>query len=447
MNNGFLKKIENYIEEKSLIESGDNVVIGVSGGADSVALLLVLDSLKQKLGLKLFVVHVNHGLRKEAFEEADYVKSLCDERNIPFYLYEKDVKEISKQLGIGTEEAGRKVRYEAFSEVLEKVGAGKIAVAHNSNDKAETMLFNLVRGTGLTGLISIPCERGAVIRPLLCVERKEIEEFLNKEHIRFYTDASNLTDDYTRNRIRNNILPLLTKEVNKEAVAHMCKTAGQLGELGDYLKNVVDKAFTECVLKCETGLVEFDKKLLLGQDTYIQKLLVKRAIDELVPGNRDITQTHIESVTGLLNKEGTKSVNLPYDIEAVSSYDTLSLSTKEISFEGSYIMETEILQNKEGFDYGKFQYTKCFDYDKIDKSLVLRKREQKDVICVNANGGTKKLKDFMIDEKIPQRQRDFVPIVACGSDVLWVVGYRMSEAYKVSKETKRIIRITVLKED
>lgn len=447
MKHGFIKKIENFIEEKKLISYGENLVVGVSGGADSVALLLVLDSLKQKLGLKLFVVHVNHGLRKEAVEEASYVKSLCEERQIPFFLYEKDVSSISKELGIGTEEAGRKVRYEAFKEVLSNAGGGKIAVAHNSNDRAETMLFNLVRGTGLTGLISIPYKRGGIIRPLLCVERKEIEAFLNDEGVKFYTDASNLTNDYTRNRIRNNIIPRLCDEVNPEAVAHMAGTAGQLGELGEFLGKFVDKSYSYVVLKSEKGLVEFNKKAFLLQDAYIQKLLVKRAIDELVPGNRDITQTHIESVTGLLTKEGTKSVNLPYDIEAVSAYESLTLSTKRDSCEGRFYMETEVFDNYEGFDYGKFQYTKCFDYDKIDRPLVLRKREQGDTICVNASGGTKKLKDYMIDEKIPQRERDFVPVVACGSDILWVVGYRMSEAYKVSKETKRVIRITVLKED
>lgn len=447
MKHGFVKKIENFIEEKALISYGENVVIGVSGGADSVALFLTLDSLKEKLGLKLFVVHVNHGLRKEAFEEAEYVKSLCEEREIPFFLYEKDVASVSAELGIGTEEAGRKVRYEAFREVLSNVGGGKIAVAHNSNDRAETMLFNLVRGTGLTGLISIPCERGEIIRPLLCVERKEIEGFLNDIKVKFYTDSSNLTDDYTRNRIRNNIIPRLCDEVNSEAVAHMANTAGQLAQLGEFLEKFVDKAYSETVFKSERCLVEFDKKAFLSEDPYIQKLLVKKAIDELVPGNRDITSTHIESVIGLLSKEGTKSVNLPYEIEAVSTYESLSLSTQKVSYEGHFLMETEVLDNYDGFDYGKFQYTKCFDYDKIEGYLELRKREQGDYICVNASGGTKKLKDYMIDEKIPQRERDFVPVVACGSDVLWVVGYRMSEAYKISKETKRVIRITVLKED
>ncbi len=447
MKHGFVKKIENFIEEKALISYGENVVIGVSGGADSVALFLTLDSLKEKLGLKLFVVHVNHGLRKEAFEEAEYVKSLCEEREIPFFLYEKDVASVSAELGIGTEEAGRKVRYEAFREVLSNVGGGKIAVAHNSNDRAETMLFNLVRGTGLTGLISIPCERGEIIRPLLCVERREIEGFLKDIEVKFYTDSSNLTDDYTRNRIRNNIIPRLCDEVNSEAVAHMANTAGQLAQLGEFLEKFVDKAYSETVLKSERCLVEFDKKAFLSEDPYIQKLLVKNAIDELVPGNRDITSTHIESVIGLLSKEGTKSVNLPYEIEAVSTYESLSLSTQKVSYEGIFLMETEVLDNYDGFDYGKFQYTKCFDYDKIKGYLELRKREQGDYICVNASGGTKKLKDYMIDEKIPQRERDFVPVVACGSDVLWVVGYRMSEAYKISKETKRVIRITVLKED
>ena len=459
----FLTKAEKYIEENSLIARGDGIVMGVSGGADSVALLLLMDFLKEKYALSLYVVHVHHGLRAEADSEASYVRSLCEERGIPFYLKKVDVKALSGELKIGTEDAGRKARYEAFDAILKEVSADKIAVAHNCNDRAETMLFNLARGTGIKGLISIPKKRDNIIRPLLFATRQEIEEFLSRAGVSFCTDASNLTDDYARNRIRNNILPALEDSINGGATLHMFETAEQLSRLYDFAAKCCDKAFKEIVVSESDTEVSFDKSRFLTMDEYLQSMLIKQAIDRLVPGNRDITHTHLNDVLGLISKEGTKTVNLPYGIKAVSSYNTLSLATESIRRESfpptqiipdgshikasGYLITAEIFDNYEGFDYGRNEYTKCFDYDIIKDVLWFRTRETGDYISVNATGGTKKLKDYMIDSKIPVDMRDSVPVVASGNDVLWVVGFRMSEACKVRKETKRILKITVLKED
>ena len=459
----FLTKAEKFIADKKLITNGDGIVMGVSGGADSVALLLLMDYLKDKYALSLYVVHVHHGLRAEADSEALYVKKLCTERNIPFYLKKVDVKALSRDCKIGTEDAGRKARYEAFNEVLNEIKADKIAVAHNCNDRAETMLFNLARGTGLKGLASIPAKRDSIIRPLLFATRAEIEEFLARVGVEYCTDASNFTDDYTRNRIRNNILPALEESVNGGATLHMFETAEQLSKLFEFVGKSCDEAFGKALVSEDASCVTFNKAVFLTMDEYLQSMLIKQAIDRLVPGNRDITHTHLNDVCALLEKEGTKTVNLPYGLTAVSSYNTLSL-TKEGSEKkaflpvqivpgassvttSGYIVTAELLDCYEGFDYGKNEYTKCFDYGKIKDVLWLRTRAKGDIISVNAEGGTKKLKDFMIDVKIPADIRDNVPIVACGNDVLWVVGYRMSEACKVTKETKRVIKITVLKED
>ena len=459
----FLTQADKFIEDKNLITRGDGIVMGVSGGADSVALLLLLDSLKLKYNLSLYVVHVHHGLRAEADAEAEYVQSLCEERNIPFFLKKADIKALSKELKIGTEDAGRKVRYETFDEVLRQVGAHKIAVAHNCNDRAETMLFNLARGTGIKGLVSIPEKRDNIIRPLLFATRAQIEEFLGRAGIKYCTDASNLTDDYARNRIRNNIIPALEEGINSGAVLHMFETAEQLSGLYAFAGKCCDEAFTETVVSESATQISFDKEKLLTMDEYLQSMLIKRAIDRLVPGNRDITHTHLQDVQGLLSKEGTRTVNLPYGITAVSSYTVLSLTTEDrvadafptvrivtdnvpVKVSG-YTVAAEVFDAYEGLDYGKNECTKYFDYDKIKDVLLFRKRETGDLISVTSSGGSKKLKDFMIDVKIPADIRDSVPILASGNDVLWVVGYRMSESYKITDETKRILKVTVLKED
>lgn len=463
MKNVFLSKVEKYCEEKKLFSKGDNVVIGVSGGADSVALFLFLNYLKEKLSLKLYVVHVNHCLRKEAEEEALFVKALCDKEKVPFYLFKKDIIEISKEQSLGTEEAGRKVRYEAFYEVLSKVGGGKICVAHNQNDRAETFLFNLSRGTGAKGLSSIMEKRGEIVRPLLCVQRSEIEDFLKSEGVSFCVDSSNLSNDYTRNRIRNEILPMLVSNVNEAAVLHINEAAESIGELNNFIEGICEKEFEKIVIEQSPSLLVYNKGLFNEEDTYIKKLLVKKAIEALVSTNKDITRLHIESVISISSKDGNKSVNLPYLIKVTSSYDTLSfeldpkLSEKPepvpIKFEDStitflgYTFSLKAVDCKTPYPYGKNQYTKCFSYDKIDESLVFRTRENGDYIVINAEGDRKKLKDYMIDEKIPLNLRDNIPLLAMGSEVIWVVGYRMSESVKVCKETKQVLEVSALKED
>ncbi len=447
MNNRFVLKIKDYIEEKSLLSKGDRIVLGVSGGADSVALFLTLYELKEFYEFELFVVHVNHGLREEAYAEAEYVKKICEDRNIQFFLFNIDVTDISKENAIGIEEAGRKARYEAFYEVLKKTGSNKIAVAHNSNDRAETLLFNLARGTGIKGLASIPEQRGEIVRPLLCVKRDEIESFLKETDIRYCTDSSNLENDYTRNRIRNIILPSLVKEVNENSVAHIAETAAQLTELFAYADQTVKKIFEEIVLENTSDRIVFSKDAMNGREAFIQKQLIKEAIDRLVPGNRDITHRHINSVVELLSKSGTKKINLPYSLVAEVSYETISLCKEGIEEKFRYQMKTSIEDYYKGYDYGNDTYSKCFDYGKLTKEPVLRTRQAGDYIIINDAGGKKKLKDYMIDNKIPVPTRDYVPIVAVGSEVLWVVGYRMSEAYKLSDNTESVIRITVYRED
>lgn len=485
MENRFLTKVKNYICDKELLTKGDNVVVGVSGGADSVALLLSLIALKQEFELKLFVVHINHGIRKEADAEADYVKTLAENAGLPFYLYRFDVLEYAKLHSLGTEEAGRMLRYQAFDEVLGNIGSGKIAVAHNSNDRAETMLFNLVRGTGIKGLASIPSKRDNVIRPLLCVERSEIEAYLEDSGVSFCTDASNFTDDYTRNRIRNNILPVISREVNSGAVAHMANTAEQLEKLNGFVENYSKRVFESLLTEKSADRIVFNKEAFLREDEFIKTTLVKMAIDSLVPGNRDITTRHLESVPELALLEGTRFCDLPYGIKVVSSYETLTFSfdnkDKGISeiheiipgesfrFFEEYSVSAELICSEEGFelrdgsgaegrelsecsasegfDYLGDECTKCFDYDKLGENPVIRKRMSGDVIANTRSGGTKKLKDYMIDEKIPANIRDGIPVIAVGNRVCWVVGHRMSEAFKVDTNTKRILRIKVFKED
>ena len=226
----FEQKIKNYIKQNNMVTRGDKVLAGISGGADSTCLLYVLSHLKEQMGFELCVVHVNHGIRQEAQEDAVYVEKICKQLMIPFFLRTEDVPLIACREGLTEEEAGRSVRYAVFEELADKVCATKIAVAHNRNDLAETMLLNLFRGTGVHGAGAIRPVRGRIIRPLLDTERTEIEEYLRKKGISYQTDKTNLEDDHTRNRIRHHILPYAQQEINNRAVQHLARAAQEISE-------------------------------------------------------------------------------------------------------------------------------------------------------------------------------------------------------------------------
>lgn len=458
----FEAKALKFIEANNMFCAGDTVILGVSGGADSTALLVLLNNLSERLNISLKVVHVNHGLRDEAYSEAKYVEKLCNERKIEFVLYEYDVHTMAKERGLGHEEMGRILRYEAFNEALGD-RKGKIAVAHNMNDLCETMLFNLFRGTGIKGLSSIQPVRGNVVRPLLQFRRKEIEEYLESQDIAYCIDKSNLEDEYTRNRIRNNIIPAIEKNVADKAVIHMAETASQLSEIEVYLESQISKSFEACLIRKDKDSIVYKKEEFDGLDNLIKKGLTKRAIDELVPKNKDITHVHLESLISLEGGAGYKEIKLPYGLIAFVSYNETGIrfgkTEKETGFDyelpitgkitvpGIGTVKSNKFVKPEGYIPSQNQYTKSLDYDKINEIVRIRSRLEGDYLTVNKSLQTKKLKDYLINEKVPSANRDKVPIIACGSDVIWVVGYRISEKYKVTDDTKTVLEITFVKEE
>lgn len=452
----FELKIEKFINKHSML-SAERVILGVSGGADSTALLLVMLALREKYNLSITVVHVNHGLRPEAASEAETVKKLCIDNNVKFVLKEYDVESLAKANKKSCEEMGRELRYEAFRE--EAGDDGLIFVAHNKNDLSETMLFNLFRGTGITGLASIAPVRGNIRRPLLNVSRTEIEKYLSDINTSYCTDKSNFTDDYTRNRIRNNIIPVIERDVSDHAVDHMANTATQLRELNEYVLSQGNIAMNRCINEKTSEMITFNRKRFDSEDIYIRRLMIKLTIDCLVPNNKDITSSHIESVLALPVNLGYKEVNLPYGLIGFVAYDEIGLKKKPESGHkiGEYIVngETDIIID----GIGKFEtsyvpndmftstqeiYTKFINCDKITHQLLIRTRREGDYIVVNSRGGRKKLKDYFIDAKIPLDERDKILLLADGDRILWVTGYRISEDSKVYDDTGKILKITYI---
>ncbi len=465
------QKVKTFIDKHLMIAPGDRVVVGVSGGADSVCLLFVLLAWMEEIPFSLHVVHVNHGIRPEAGDDAAYVEELCISHGIPFTLVEKDVRRLAKEQKRSEEEMGRLVRYEAFEEVLKQTGAQRIAVAHNSNDLAETMLFHLFRGSGLSGLCGIRPVRDHIIRPILCLERMEIEAYLEEKDIRYCEDATNAGDDYTRNRIRHHILPYAEKEIVQGCVGHMAQTAGMLLETEELLERMTMKAWEETVQKVELPMVAFymDCAAYHKLDPVIGRRLLYRVLGCLSPGGRDISYVHVQDVEELFAREGNRGVCLPYGIRARRQYDQVWLARQEqplrqeqdtstftlkpeellgngvrIPAVGIGILDFQVFSSKNFKDIPQNRYTKWFDYDKIEGLLTVRTRQTGDFLTIRAVNGEqihKSVKDYMVTEKIPRQDRDRIPLIAQDHHVLWLVGYRISEYYKISKNTKRILQV------
>lgn len=485
MNHSIFEKVKEYIGKYHMIAPGDTVAAGVSGGADSVCLLLMLYALAEEMDFSLIAVHVNHGIRPEAAADAAYVEKLCRERGIPFELAKKNVKEYARREHLSDEEAGREVRYHVFEEVLQKYGGGvcgmdadgcgKIAVAHNANDRAETMLFHLFRGTGLTGAGGIRPIRGNIIRPLLCLGREEIEEFLREKETLFCIDRTNLEDTYTRNRIRNHILPFAEKEICHGAVMHMCQTADFLLEADEYIRRQAEKVCKNCVVGADEEKIVLDIKKLRKEELLIRKQVLLRCMEMLAAGRKDITSVHVEELEKLLGKQGSKQLSMPYGLKARKEYERLMLYRedgrshadgqvflKEIAVKlpetlgdmakldipGLGIVEFTVFSKEKAYEiFDKFEiisgktYTKWLDYDKITKSLMFRTRKTGDYLTINKSLSKKKLKKYMIEEKIPKAERENLYVLADGSHIIWVPGCRISEYYKITEETRYILKV------
>ena len=459
------QKVKVYVERFHMIEPKDTIVLGISGGADSVCLLKILARWKEAWGISLRAVHVHHQLRgEEADADERFVRELCENEGIPCRVFHEDVQGMAQREKIGLEEAGRIARYRCFATVCEDVGGGKIALAHHQDDLAETMLHHLVRGTGMAGLCSLKPVSGNRIRPLLCLEKEEILVYLEAAGQPWRTDSSNLEDDYTRNRIRHHVLEELKTEVNPRAVRHMAQLSEELEETRAVLAQVAAEKRRQYVRKSEKGML-FAEELKKEPDL-IGRQIVHDLLKEISGKQKDFTRIHIEAVQELWNRKVGARRDLPYGMQAIRTYDGIYLERKaekcetrdseknagiqiNVHSEGTESFqsgELTLTVSRTARDFGEIpekKYTKWFDYDRIKQTLVIRHRQPGDRICLFDGGGSKKLKDYLIDRKIPAQKRDQLWLLADGSDILWIIGDRISAAYKVTAESQRILQAEI----
>lgn len=449
------EKIRAYVREHGMLEEQDTVIAGISGGADSVCLLCVLLMLKREYGLRLFAVHVNHGLRgEEADADEAFVEELCRRENVPLDVVRVDVARLAREEGLSGEEAGRLARRRAFEEAASRHGAGKIALAHHRNDNAETVLLHLARGTGLRGLGGIRPVTGRYIRPLLAVSREEIEQFLAEKNRTYCMDSTNSEDTYTRNRIRNHIIPYMEEAVNTKVVDHVCETARQMSLLWDYMDRQRAQAAKEAVrfLPGKSG-----RALEIGGDAYrrtdpaVRPYLLSWALEQTCGRAKDLETVHLEQVDALFGRQVGRELDLPCGMTARRTYAGVQLQDADFEEPDGpgadrvrmRVLEASGIRGPLEASIPKTPYTKWFDYDIIKDSVIIRTYRPGDYITVSRSGGTKKLNRYFIDEKIPAGRRGQILLAADGNHILWVIGYRQGCGYEVTAQTERILEITV----
>ena len=447
---------------------------GISGGADSVCLFFALLELQKEMDFTFYAVHINHGYRGEASDRDErFVRDLCEKYGVPLQVFSVDLESTAKKRKQSLEEAGREIRRELFEKEMQSRDACKIALAHHENDNAETFLWNLCRGCGLHGLGGIRPVNGVYIRPLLGMTRGEIETFLQKRQQPYCTDATNLETDYTRNKLRHLVLPVLEEQINRQTIRHMNTTMEELRELDDYVEMQVEAAYQACVEKEQDENCLIRKEPLLQYPELLQNKVIFRCLTETAATQKNLGRVHVEDVRALLEKQPGRSLDLPARVRAVREYEGVRLKKiryeKEQSVKDRYteqnavclaIPGTTVLPEQnlkvtcrileknplsEGTDIPQKTYTKWFDYDIIKKCLHIRTRQSGDWITVDGAGHRQKLKSWFVNEKIPYKQREEIPLIAEGNQILWILGYRMGSAYRISSETRRILRIDVEK--
>lgn len=447
-----LEQVAETIARYDLLPRGGSAVVGLSGGADSIALLTILLRLAPQNDWRITAAHFNHGIRGVGAEADElFVRDFCEAHGVPLCVETCDVPSYARANGMSIESAGRTLRYEFLERARQRFECDAIAVAHHMDDNAESLLLHLVRGSGLMGLTGMQPMRGNIIRPLLNVRRSEIEAFLDEEGVAFCTDETNLIADGTRNRLRLDIIPYVEEHINPAIVTTLCSTAQLLLRDEAYLSAVAQKA-----LEDSRVLDGFDRAALDALPVPIKTRAIRIALAE-AGATADIERVHVEAICELLHGRTGARLALPH-VEAWVSYSLIKFGVPNPHepFETPLIIsgvthtplgnfKCEITDGCAGFF--KSRSVAFMDMDavlRLGGSLCVRTRRDGDRFRPVGAPGRRKLKDYLIDKKIDRVERNNIPVVAVNDEVLFVTGFASSESVKITDETARMLKIEYL---
>lgn len=440
-------KVLDTIQKYHMLSQGDSVLVGLSGGADSCTLLHCLCSLRETMSLTVYACHVHHGLRgEEADRDEHFTRRLCDEWHVPLFVLHADVAGEARRRKVGTEECGREIRYAFFEEKAEALGA-KIATAHTASDNAETVLFHLTRGSGMAGLGGIPPCRGKIIRPLIEVTRSEIEDYCRSSGLSYVTDSTNLTNAYSRNRIRLEVIPSL-KQLNPSLERTIGGLSQRMREAEDFLMQTAETALEQAKVGGGYRAEDLQKLHTAVFSAAVRKLCMEFA---LIPEAKHLALLRkivynggaVEIRDGVFAaaKQGIFRIyrrTQPPKITECSWYGRHSLAISDKKFLLFHLSMDEFHNGKKN---NKFLFANSLDYDTIPLSSCFRTRRSGDSFTLLHRNVTKPVRKLFIEQKIPQEQRDSIVLLADGSHVLWIEGIGAGRDYAVTENTKSVLLI------
>lgn len=455
---GLLKKIREISKQYDLIDKNDSILIALSGGPDSVVLLHLLTKIRNDFDLSLSAVYINHQIRKQdAKKEEQFCQKLCDEHDIELHLVSENIPVLSKKIKKGIEETARDFRYGVFETLSKENGYNKVALGHHLNDRVETVLFRIFRGTGISGLKGIPPKRDIYIRPLFDISKQEIIDYLNSHSLSFCQDVSNFSTDYKRNYIRNTIIPELQKNLNPAVEKAILTLTDTVMEEDEHLSTLAAKKLAVLKELTPGGKIILDRKKLDQCDKWLRRRIIRACLTELSDDKTAPDKETVDRVDKFI-QQNEKAVSLPGKIQARRVRDNVILHLrKKLTFKqklpiGEEIelsqidllikmtikkrSNTQILKKKKTF---KGQ----FDSSKLTPPFVIRSIREGDRFQPLGLTGTKKIGDYLTDRKVNPVLRDEIPVVTDKKGIIWLVGYEIDNRAKIDHKTNEVLEIEV----
>lgn len=433
------ERVANRNKKESLVENGDRIVVGFSGGPDSVFLVEMLLKLREKIDFDIVLVHINHLLRgEEAQRDEDFSINYGKSKGLKVFVRKINITSLGKEKGLSLEEAGREARYSFYKEVLEKTNSNKIALAHNKDDQIETFMFRLTRGTGLSGLEGIATKRDRYIRPISEIYKSEIVNYLDENNISYCIDSTNLENEFTRNSIRIDLIPFIEKRYNPKFKDKIFSLIEEIRDINIFIEKEIEQFSYDETINIES-ILKFPKSI---RGKILSKYLYKYGLE--------VNRKKISLIESILEKGGSQEISLDsqyilkkeYNILKIQKINLIKNNIEEVTFTipnkikyGDYIIEAEYVERGE-------QNKNCFYTNlKLGDTLIVRGRKDGDKIIPTGMKGEKKLKEIFINEKIGKEKRDSIPLIVHNDNIVWIAGVRGNEKYNSTE--KRCIKLSV----
>ncbi|MBI5400252.1 tRNA lysidine(34) synthetase TilS [Candidatus Saganbacteria bacterium] len=448
------------IKEYKMLASGDSVLIAVSGGADSLALLHLLAEYQKELGIAIHIAHLNHMIRKgDADLDVRFVQAVAQKLGLQAIVESFDVQSFAKEEKIGLEDAARRARYAFYDRAANQVGANKIAVGHTADDNVETFLMRLLRGSGLKGLCGIPPVRGKIIRPLIKVWRREINEYVDSLKLVPRSDHTNYESRFTRNRVRLKLIPQL-KIYNLNIKEIILQTILLLTDDQEYIDGKAQESLVETYISGSENEIKLNLKAIKEREGPVQGHLLRKAIEKVKGDLLDLTFKHIQDILEKLESTERWELHLPGQIYAAGNGREIIISKQkpEEPEDQAFFYTTTVpgevtikeLNKKIKIEWASTAELTAdpnvafVDYASLGKNIIVRSRGEGDRFVPFGMKGSKKLQDFFVDEKIPQGLRGAIAIVESNGRIIWLAGWRLDDRAKITKNTKKIVKFELL---